>query len=934
MEEKEKTIYLNSYINEIYATTEVTQYFVNTLDHAIELSIFFPIKEEINLTKFIVATEDKILCSKVMSKKKAEEKYSDTISSGNTGFISRYDNEKMKNYSVNIGNINPKQKIKLNSYFIQMIGAQDMSFEFNIIEKYPTFHYNELYGNNSENIIIKANLKLETQSKITRLIAPFINEEEKNSQNYEVKFSNDFKTANITYIIYEDKLYLPGSYLSFCILFRTENMNKPILYYQYNPECKETSYAINYIFSSKKLKNIPIQDQPDQDNKISYYLKYQEKNINDTPGLFIFLIDQSGSMSGKSIDLVKQSLLLFIQSLPLKSYFQLIGFGSDYKKYNSEPVEYNQENVKNITNIINRLEADMGGTNISGPLDCIYKNDNYSKINLSKNIFILTDGQVFDKEECFNLISINSNKFRIHSLGIGNDFDRDLIEQSGKLGKGSSSFVENVENINSAVIDSLNKCLREYITDIKFNFQNYQNNISNDIIKCTPINNFTYQDEIMNYSFILDEKNKIDIDNLSQSIKIEISCKDPINIIKENVSFINNKNIIKLKDGDEMSKMIVGKGLKNNKEFKENENKEIEFAKKYQMLSKNTALFAEMKNNGDNKQTKLIQVFLNDYEQRNNIDYFHSQNIDSNNLKFHATICGNMIFKAPDYNIYNNYNTNYYSYKQSNNYRNYIGNGSNYGLHRNNVYGSSGTVISALNYDHEENMRMIEDQFQMERLKENNRHELRKREYEFDSCKERNLKDLNNLELKREGGIRELINPLSSNEKYDKHLMALGNQRIKDSERHLKLMKCLDNGLFERNKDIEKLKFERELKEIDKNEKMELQKIMNPPKNNQIKENITNLILSQDIIKGFWDENEETRKLINIINKEYNSINKKVKELNKEEQEIKIIFTILVIYYLNTKYTEKINDYRLIINKATKYLDEQGIIYDDFINGI
>ena len=35
MEEKEKTIYLNSYINEIYATTEVTQYFANTLDHAI-----------------------------------------------------------------------------------------------------------------------------------------------------------------------------------------------------------------------------------------------------------------------------------------------------------------------------------------------------------------------------------------------------------------------------------------------------------------------------------------------------------------------------------------------------------------------------------------------------------------------------------------------------------------------------------------------------------------------------------------------------------------------------------------------------------------------------------------------------------------------------------------------------------------------------------
>ena len=133
MEDKKEIIYLNSYINEIYATTEITQYFTNTLDNAIELSISFPIKEEINITKFIVTTEDKTICSKVMSKEKAEEKYNDSISSGNTGFISRYDDEKMKIYTVNIGNINPRQKIKLNTYFIQKIGTQDMSYEFNII---------------------------------------------------------------------------------------------------------------------------------------------------------------------------------------------------------------------------------------------------------------------------------------------------------------------------------------------------------------------------------------------------------------------------------------------------------------------------------------------------------------------------------------------------------------------------------------------------------------------------------------------------------------------------------------------------------------------------------------------------------------------------------------------------------------------------------
>ena len=80
--------------------------------------------------------------------------------------------------------------------------------------------------------------------------------------------------------------------------------------------------------------------------------------------------------------------------------------------------------------------------------------------------------------------------------------------------------MENVENINSAFIETLNKCLRPYLTDIQFNFQNYQNNNNNSILKCNPIYSFTYQYEIMNYSFILDEKNKIDVDNLSEPINI------------------------------------------------------------------------------------------------------------------------------------------------------------------------------------------------------------------------------------------------------------------------------------------------------------------------------------------------------------------------------------------------------------------------------
>ena len=782
VEAKDNVIYLRSKVNELFATTELTQYFTNELKDSIELTILFPIKEEIDLSKFVVSIDDKTVISKVMPKEKAEEKYNDSIASGNVGIYSSYQ-DNQNSYSVNIGNIKPNQKIKLVTVFIQMIGTQDMSYEFNIMEKYPSFHYKELNKEKSRNKIINANIEIETQSKITRLIAPFLDEQAKKNSTYEVQYNQDYKKAKIKYIKNPDnisninmnnpndfsgKVNAPTFYSSFCILFRTENINKPILYYQYNPELKETAYSINYVYTSKNMKEIPIPEKPDEDINISYASKYEDNLINETPGLFIFLIDQSGSMRGNSIDLVKQALLLFIQSLPVNSYFQLIGFGTNFKKYNEEPVIYNKENVEKIINIINSLRADLGGTNISSPLSAIYNDNNYSKINLSKNIFLLTDGQVHDREQCINLITSNSSKFRIHALGIGTDFDKILIERCGKLGKGTSSFVEDVKKINSVVINTLNKCLRSYITDIKFEFENYKEEILHKIIGVNPINNFTYQNEVMNYSFILPNNKEL------SNLKVKITGKDPINIIESN---INVDNIIKIENGEEMGKMIIGKALKNNDELIKDEKKEIEFAKKYQILSKNTALFAEILNE-ENQQSKLIKVNLNEY--KNEIP------------KFRPMIYANFAMARPK------------RMKMAN-------------------FAALRMMAKKMdNYDMEERLQ----------------------------------------------GRKENIN------------------------------------------------------------------ISSPPTSG-IKDNVTRIIMGQDIIEGFWEENEETKRIINIISLDkFNKIVANVNSVYKGDNEKKLIYTILVIYYLKSNCSERLDEFRLIINKANKYLEKNGIKYENIISNI
>ena len=67
------------------------------------------------------------------------------------------------------------------------------------------------------------------------------------------------------------------------------------------------------------------------------------------------------------MEIALKALLIFLQSIPVGSYYQIIGFGSKFIKYDQIPKEYKKENIEASINIIKKLTASLGGTNIYQP---------------------------------------------------------------------------------------------------------------------------------------------------------------------------------------------------------------------------------------------------------------------------------------------------------------------------------------------------------------------------------------------------------------------------------------------------------------------------------------------------------------------------------------------------------------------------------------
>ena len=112
---------INSKVNEVISTTSVTQKILNDTDNPIEVEVF--IKK--NLDNIIFSSFDAQIGdstkikSKVIKKEKAEEKYSDSISSGNAAIFTYFDENDKNKIIVHIGNIPPKQELIFTSEFLQ-----------------------------------------------------------------------------------------------------------------------------------------------------------------------------------------------------------------------------------------------------------------------------------------------------------------------------------------------------------------------------------------------------------------------------------------------------------------------------------------------------------------------------------------------------------------------------------------------------------------------------------------------------------------------------------------------------------------------------------------------------------------------------------------------------------------------------------------------
>ena len=366
----------------------------NKEENPIEAIYIFPLDEQAAVCGFQATIDGRTIIAEVQEKQEARDTYDDAISSGQSAFLLEESDESSDIFQVSVGNLPPKKEALVELRFVAELSVEA---EGRVVFVLPTV-LNPRYSP------ADSAASLSTQApRAATVDAPY-------SFDFEMKVKAISAISEIT---------SPSNALSVKIDDNDKNQAKVSLAEAH----KFDKDVVVHVLTREPFKpqaivenGIKIEGKEDKEGFMSnpvvmlnFFPEFKSSESAEK-GEFIFVVDRSGSMSGSRNDSAKETLLLFLKSLPDGCYFNVVGFGSSYKTLFNKSQLYNDSNLKKATDLAKSMKADLGGTEILQPLQWVFSQNPVK--GHPRQLFLLTDGEVGNTDEVINLVQKHSKTAR------------------------------------------------------------------------------------------------------------------------------------------------------------------------------------------------------------------------------------------------------------------------------------------------------------------------------------------------------------------------------------------------------------------------------------------------------------------------------------------------------------------------------------------
>ncbi|XP_026545269.1 von Willebrand factor A domain-containing protein 5B2, partial [Notechis scutatus] len=187
-------------------------------------------------------------------------------------------------------------------------------------------------------------------------------------------------------------------------------------------------------------------------------------NIQTVTREIFFLVDQTGSASGSSIDGIKDALVVAMKSLPSSTLLNVAGFGPNIRPAFKMSKPCNSDTVRLACEYIQKLRADVSGTSLLAALN--WSLGQPLRRGYPRQLFILLDSSVENPGKVIELVRRQASTVRCFTFGLGSAACHQLLRRLAKVSRGQAEFLGPGERLQPKLIKSLKKAIEPAVSDI------------------------------------------------------------------------------------------------------------------------------------------------------------------------------------------------------------------------------------------------------------------------------------------------------------------------------------------------------------------------------------------------------------------------------------------------------------------------------------
>uniref|UniRef100_A0A671W9R4 VIT domain-containing protein n=1 Tax=Sparus aurata TaxID=8175 RepID=A0A671W9R4_SPAAU len=451
-----KSVEVELQVRDHVATVVSTLNYENKEDKPLEAVFVFPLPGDAAVCHFSATIGQTQIVAEVKEKQQAREEYDDALSSGQQAFLLEESDQSPDIFSLSVGSLPPGESASIRLEYVTELAVQaDDGLRFCLPAVLnPRYQPQGSEGASVQVTSVPASLVPYSLSFSARVSSPRpVSKVESNCSLDPLQYLNIEQTQATVKLAAGHKF---------------DRDVEVLIYYK---DAHQPTAVVEAGQASAKPGSL----MGDPAVMLSLYPEFPQAVMSSLAscGEFVFLLDRSGSMDDHMNDSkrdqtrigsARDTLLLLLKSLPMGCYFNIYSFGSGYEHIFPTSVEYSQKTMEEALKTVERMGADLGGTEILKPLQHIYSQPCIP--NQPRQVFVFTDGEVWNTKEIISLVKNNSGSHRCFSFGIGEGASSALINGLAKEGGGHAQFITGADRMQPKVMQSLRFALQPAVVDI------------------------------------------------------------------------------------------------------------------------------------------------------------------------------------------------------------------------------------------------------------------------------------------------------------------------------------------------------------------------------------------------------------------------------------------------------------------------------------